>query len=472
MRHLWLVVCVACGDNRAWVAAPDVPHDSGGDSSTASDASVSPADAPAVDPIITLPESRSGTRLKLIWTVFDGARSFIGYHDAQRDELCTEQRWADGQRYCTPTADGRYEMFSDPGCTDARVHGGIDHNRYFVLHPAPAYLPSKMYEYGAPDLVTQRAYHKRDGQCIGPFASGPLVHIGAEVPVTQLVRLAVSDPEGAGRVKVRYLRSEDGLQHPFVLHDSVLATDCYANELGNECTPANTANARVFSDPACTKRAARRDDVGSGVPTFLSTFSSDCVDRTASFFRRGNSLTGFAYELVAGVCVPSASPTELLELGDPVDVARAQHVHIPSSGRFQATAAAFDGVTWPFPRRHFDSALGEVCWAERAEDGRVRCLPNAGTYAAAFFTDSRCEQPPIEVVQAYRPSGCPLVSPSFALAIRDRRIVRVGARLDVPVYNDFAGCRADPFDALFENYLVGESVPVETFGLGTGVVEP
>src|SRR5262245_10400360 len=66
---------------------------------------------------------QSGTRIKLrVGTTPDGAKTFLGWHDAQRSEHCNFYAAADGTRRCLPVFDQPSaaldaSVFSDAQCT-------------------------------------------------------------------------------------------------------------------------------------------------------------------------------------------------------------------------------------------------------------------------------------------------------------------------------------------------------------------
>lgn len=207
---------------------------------------------------------RSGTRLKLKYFGFEGARQIVEIYDSARQDRCAFVRWSDGNFYCAPYGEGREVVFSDDNCTTKIGLGSTapcSSYRSFVESTSDCNGVSYTHVYPAAGVLPLDQYFVLDtGICRKVSGSGrPLYALGPEVVAADLVRGTIA-PEGSGRIQARFVTATDGLRVSMApAFDSLLGVDCYLRQSG-QCIPISTGSTSDFKDPTCTTRAALIDN--------------------------------------------------------------------------------------------------------------------------------------------------------------------------------------------------------------------
>jgi len=369
-------------------------------------------------------DQHSGSRLKLYWYDYDGAREVASragfyqdgsgranrFYDLERAEDCTTIEWLDGTIRCTPGI-GPTEPFdvltyattvyADAGCAqligrgapqaDYFLHGEWKANRFYpslVIHRGRA-IPGPAGGY----------YERRDGECVGPVENDePTYELASSISGSELVE--VERRELAATTRIGHLAdlSDDGMLLRDAFHDHELDTDCYlltVHGLSTVCAPdAAACIDDLFLDADCTRPgASSAEDV-----RFAYSETSNCV----SYFRRGDLVTTPVYHQVAGACVETTPPAgeTVFEIGPPVTLAEVDLVPAPSLNRLTDLHA--QGSSDDPAVALFDTDATTICGYDdffHRPDGR--CLP-APWGADDAYGDPNCVQP-IQISQV--PAG-------------------------------------------------------------------
>lgn len=153
----------------------------------------------------------SGQRIKAratttVTTTADGAmrtvRSFVGWFDSMRNELCSPMLASDGKTRCIPTTVALVDTnanFADAACTipvAVAIAGcGTPAPRYVAVHPAvtcPQTVGARIFAAGLP--VTSY-YSKSGANCFGPSSIPSFTFYptsGAEIPASSFVEMDIT----------------------------------------------------------------------------------------------------------------------------------------------------------------------------------------------------------------------------------------------------------------------------------------
>ena len=252
--------------------------------------------------------AHSGSRLKIVdWVFDDGTRQWKGFHDAKLEQDCQALVWDDGTYYCTP---GTLVQYADPGCTQPIIVGtsALGYERPFT--PC-GNTTTHVFEVGN-QLTLPRYYYAQDamGRCLSqtPDQTQTLFSVGAEVPRSELVELAVTAPSGTGRVQTRYLTSSDGMQFPWLLHDQQLGLDCTATGFDGQqsvsCSPA-AAEAKYSRDSACSVPVAAVD-LGCPSPSVAMQPSTSACPTEQYFSVDPTPVISPLFEMTGSTCSTAA----------------------------------------------------------------------------------------------------------------------------------------------------------------------
>lgn len=448
MRALLLVLLAACG------RVGFEPLDGGG-----------PGDDGSVLPT-------SGSRLKLKWFDFAGARQIAGIRDTQLGKDCVPLPTVDGTR-CVPIRSLGIVGYADAGCTQPI---GLQPDNS-CPSPNPEYfleVASDPCTIGISRVLARGAtlgpgdvYAKGEGSsCIGPATVQTRVSLGAELPFADMASLSITAPVGSDRLRVSYLESSDGFRMPFGLYDAMLDTNCMPLVSGGRtvCAPEDTMRA-LYSDAACQVPIGITDD-RCPPSRFIEREVGQCFREELAWFERGPSLASVPtkYSYAGDTCVmTTTSDADAYALGVELTVIELDRTPAAMGGRVRAYAGGgasrfFDGL--------YDSTLGIECLPEETATGAI-CVPTS-TRSEAYFSDAACNEP-IDLVDV--DPDCTSPVPRFA-STEDEcgntiSVQEVGAMFGGTVYTETSGCTV--IGTTDVRYEVGSSVSLPT---GTITIDP
>lgn len=112
---------------------------------------------------------RSGNRIKARFLVTpDGARSFVGWRDTERDEDCDFKLASDGKQRCLPSGATATGVFTDAACTVPLAWGGSCTSIPYVITTAGGWPCSSSKVFKAVPWSGATAYSgSAGGACIG-----------------------------------------------------------------------------------------------------------------------------------------------------------------------------------------------------------------------------------------------------------------------------------------------------------------
>ena len=435
-------------------------------------------------------EERSGTRLKRRGHEVDGTKLLASIFDVMRGELCRPVPWRDGQTYCAPAQQTGSVVYADAACTQTiGLASATDCDgpaRYFVEHEVDTCSSVASHLYVAGDVLAATTYYIRsETSCIPSSVFAPyevLRRLGPEVPVSDLVPLAISEPVGEHRLRQRFYESADGLRFAATLHDAVLDESCSLfGQSSLSCLPHNTLDASMFGEASCTRHVAVKYSTCTAPRFAIHPQQAFCAFPSYELFRVGEEVAApMMYRSTsASTCVSTdIGDRPVFELGEPVEMSTATPVYTGTSPRVQATyAASSEGDAFPL-RTFFDHGKQTTCVVDRAEDNTLRCLPHAAS-VLHYFRDAACTNA-IEVLRVYRgPQGCAAVTkPAFARDVlgnldpctAQQRIRAVGEPYAGPLFQSSDSC--DPVSLTNATFFeVGATVPPAEFALAQVITE-
>lgn len=468
-------------------SAPASPADGGAD--TGGGSGVDPNDG-----------ARSGSRLKLTWYVFsDGTRQWDSFYDAERKEQCSiSATWADGNAYCVPQATGYLvyadaactqklaQVYSDPNCAAASDGYVIDYN-----NDGCTYTPAHLYLRGA--KVSTTTYYLPDGAggCAGPYSDTFYAYyqVGAEVPTSQLVKLTLSGPSGAGRIGQRYFQSSDGMQFPWTLHDALLGADCSGYAVSDDatsaaCTP-DASYTYDFHDGSCTQPEVELGPA-CATPHYAALFpQTACPSDTPTFYPVGAQLPNTPlYTQSGGTCssttavdgdryFATGTALELAQLSrapDAVAGRRLQLVHYTTADGLRSRDFTL-----------YDTQKATTCYPTTLPDGTMRCIA-FGPAIDTYYRDAACTDP-VQLAEIYTgPAGCAAptipkygqvyISPAPGTCTYGEELHAISTPYAGTVYSNASGTCAvyTPYEG--EMYSVGPAVPLTDFVTATISIDP
>lgn len=420
---------------------------------------------------------RSGTRLKLAYYEFNGARQVIGIQDSERQESCSFFKWTDGNFYCTPSTH-TVIGFSEDKCTNKVGVGSIDPcdtTKYFAEKTVPCSgLPTYSHVYPAGAQVSGDQYYSNEtGECEPqPTYGRPLYELGPEIDVTELVRGTIGPPEGSGRVKVRFATSADGLRRAMTpAFDSQLGVDCSLTTDG-QCLPSATGATVYYKDAACTTSAAL---IENGCPAKLVADEDTCAFRSLG----AQIPSAISYSISISGCVMTPLPPNhsLFDIGTPVTLPALVRGPVEIGGRIQRIRFAELDIGEDI--RMYDTETQAECFPATAPDGVVTCLPTGASVHTDYYTDKSCTAPIDIVAVAASPRRCESRSvPKFAIestrdegscsTMSESRPVGPEYRAQL-YYKTNGGCA--PSSPLNKYYEVGPAIPQSELATGAFVID-
>ena len=203
MRNLpWIAIALVMGCGNPGAGDDGAGDDDGG----------GPSDGrPAIDaegggdggPTTDLDVNKSGTRIKMrVGTTPDGARTFLGWRDVQRNDDCYFQYAADGMQRCLPSnAASISSFFRDAGCT---LPLGLVASAACPTPPVPKYAtrfdtvcsaPGRygLHVYNVTGAHTGTIFTGSPSSCTATTVQGYLFYVvGAEVPAADFAGVTES----------------------------------------------------------------------------------------------------------------------------------------------------------------------------------------------------------------------------------------------------------------------------------------
>lgn len=345
-------------------------------------------------------ETRSGSRLKLAWYVYEAGpreRETSWYYDAALRERCSPTLWSDGNHYCTP-AHGSAVYVSD-ACTRAlgRAVAGEPPAELFAtqfrLASQPTPVPSRLFRRGNPAQAPLSIWEKTSTGCIGPMEPGDdfeYFELGAEL-AGDLVRIRRGEPEGIGELAVIYETSDDGLRVPAAYYHRGVASECTTPDRPNAetvaCEPVAAMRASYFHEATCT-------DVVLGTPSlvppplaYVDTAATGC----RTFYLVGDEVSAPPlYERNDLGCHTIAAPAGqrffAMESAQPQPVFTRLADMTPH--RLRTMTRESGDVRLRDPSL-YDAELGTEC----RHDDELRCAPKTTVMVQSFFADAQCQAP-------------------------------------------------------------------------------
>ncbi|MGH7440944.1 MAG: hypothetical protein ACRENE_35165 [Polyangiaceae bacterium] len=404
-------------------ATASTPSDGGIDGSN--DAPIADAtggdtgvDATADGPSGPLPDYASGSRLRaMVYRTADGTKLWHGWYDATLDTPCTFTEGAaeDGATRCLPVGVGAY--YIDSACTTpvTVVQSGCSVPTHVSEAVATTPCRSAAYTVG-PAVDAGAGLFYAMGSTCAPTSVPGTVHSLTHLAATALVGATrVVDPRTTS-LGAAYWKADDGALQSLGAVDLARSAACapLSGAYASACAPSDLVYVAIplFSDMACTLRAARKFDLGclgAGAQTVEVQTYDSCGNEAIALDSLGAALTA-SYTLPSGgSCTEAGAPVHFTDyaLGAAIPASSLPVVKTVDLGTGRITTryvSAGTGEkisvsTW------VDSQLGAACAVLNTSAG-LRCLP--GDYHQEAYSDMSCSLP---VVWANQPAGCSAPSP-------------------------------------------------------------
>ncbi len=350
------------------------------------------------------PLTHSGARLHLVaYELADGSRTIDPHvlYDSDRNEDCTVELFASGERHCMPATAGGTTFFDEDSCNRviAAAPAGAEPPRYFLRRflLSGVELPSRLYEAGPPVATPRFVWRQYDQYCLGPYvpeATLAFYSVGPVIEASELARVRAVETLDAGRLSLAIDESDDGLRRPGAYHDDELDLPCSllptANDIGR-CVPTGVRQTTYFADAGCSAPLV------VATPTLHHAQRTGCWDVVTS---SGPPHTGVIYEQLGEDCVIVPAPSgPLYGAATSLHVAELARDRV-TGGRLEETylggfrAPVLDGLA-------YDSTLDGDCAITSYGDD-LACVPAESLPVRMFFSDAGCITP-IEV--AFVPTG-------------------------------------------------------------------
>jgi hypothetical protein len=277
-------------------------------------------DAPPDAPVENNDGLKSGTRLKIRWNVFDGAKTFAGLYDSTRQELCSPRKFADAKTYCVPTAS--VVAYRDAACT-------MPIGRQFRSCPSTPItyftetdpmtcdsLPKRIFPRGA-QLALPSFYVMSGSACslVQDSTGYDLYALGPEIPLTEFATAEATPSTDPGRIQQRFFETADGARVFSTLYDNDLGVDCFfsldVNRGSAKCVPSSVSLGSLFGDAGCTQQ---RVDFRKGctVPKYATRYSRFCsfTGAVPDIYRTGNLVANTLFSGSPASCTAFTAATD------------------------------------------------------------------------------------------------------------------------------------------------------------------
>lgn len=476
----WLVVCGLLG----MFASAGCRQILGFDDPVAADAEPGPTDDDGW---------RSGTRLRLMWNDYAGAREYTGLYDTALDAACTPMSWTDGKRYCLPSVAGSI-VFSEATCT--QVMGLWLAGSGTCPRPPPPYfqkialttcgtdVPRSMLRRAGALLDPQPTsyyYVDADGNCASgnALASYDFYALGDDLTPADLVELTEEDV-AMGRLVRRDHVGADGARMPASIYDSTLETTCTVDAT-NRCAPVVTTTG-AYLDGACSQALAAGPSACPAPRYGARARRPNCPDPGLDYFTVGTktsntTLYHYGYGTSASTCMSFDASADYdyfaldqqvspVTLARTVDDAPGDQVHVVhvTDGMARLRGGMQD-VTNNLPCAGSTSTM--------------RCTPSLPS-VSTYYTDAACTviKKVALVYSGNDTCGQPQLPP-FVLEATTQTgqctstyaMYRLGARFTGTLYaKSVDACTAASFTGS-QRYEVGVAVPLETLAPFTPMID-
>lgn len=437
---------------------------------------------------------KSGTRLKIRWNVFDGAKSFSSLYDSVRQETCFPRKFSDGKTYCAPTPSTNV-VYEDAACTvpigRQLLSCPVTPINYFMeTDPVTCdNLPVKVYPKAA-QISAANYYVLSASGCTSSVNTGyALFRLGPAIPLNEFV--AIEAPTTAeGKVQQRYYESSDGARVFAGLFDNELGSECSlvlnADRSAAKCVPSSVGLGSTFGDAACTQPRVQYRR-GCVVPKYSTRFTRSCpyVSSFPDIYLTGPQAGGALY-VSAGQCTATTPAPDLsyysvgTALVEPGSLTRAPSTE--GTGRYRPIRYA-SGASTIRDTPLYDTQRQIECTPTTLQDGTVRCLPSGNPYSTGnYFSDAGCTMPiAVALIPKAESAGCTLPPvPAYVTRVTvtqtpctvTREARPVGAVYTGTLYNGTpANCTATSI-VDHNAHVLGAAAPMDDFPAATIVTDP
>lgn len=369
------------------------------------------------------PDVVSGSRLRAIWDVADGARRLAAWHDTQLDLDCGFGFYQHGREHrCLPDVAQAFGSYADPACTEPAASVFTDAPpRYAVIVPDDTCTAeTRIFELG--DQVVPVYTRDGAGGCVVDPTSSPTYRLGAEVPPTTFVG-ATEQPDG----NQLWLAADDGARIPWAGWDGTRAVaPTHMSDGLFRWAPWIVAYAglfNTFADAQCTQPAADYlTYIGYCPIDAVLAFTDDICGGTSATFSAVGDPIAAPYHATDTACVQSPVPfadVATLAIGAPIpdddwpvvdetvigDGAIGVHYAVLAGMAIGQTGVNIQfGGHGPPARDYFvDQHTGEPCYPATTTDGVTRCVPYYSG-SSGYHLDAACTEP-VQLVSP-QPLGC------------------------------------------------------------------
>jgi hypothetical protein len=387
-------------------AAGDGPSDAG-------------ADAPAEGAAGPLPDYASGTRLRAkVYKTPDGTKLWHGWFDSTLGTACTFSQGIaeDGATRCMPPAAAGY--YSDAACTNpiTVISGaGCSAPAYVSLAAKGTPCSLSAYSVGAAVDAGTTVYNLQGTSCVAAVVAGTVYAVTHVAASSLVAATPATDPKSVA-LSAAYLRADDGALEPRGAADRGRDAGCapLTGGYATACAPSDLiyAPAALFSDMACTVRAARTLDHAcsySTSPTVEVQTADSCGNVSIALSAIGVPLATSYVVPYGGSCTVGTTPTGFTDhtLGAAIPASSLPTVGTVDVGSGRIATRYLQAPTGEkiAPATWVDTQLGATCQVLLTANG-LRCVP--GQYRSGGYSDSNCMN---AVVYFNQPSGCPVPTP-------------------------------------------------------------
>lgn len=435
--------------------------------------------------------TKSGSRLKLQWYQYtDGTEQLAGVFDAQRNEPCSFQTWADGNTYCVPTNLGTI-LYSDAACTqpvgeDPTSPQSCTGPGYFAASGPCGAAAGHIYQRGTTAQVSE--YYELDATagCSGPVVPDyerTFAGVGAEVAIGDFVEATITPPAGAGRIVVRSYETADGLALQSSLHDALLGLDCTPAVYQDQvvCQPIDLVTSTYATDATCTQPIVAEPN-GCTPPSYAAAWPGTCEHLAPDYYTLGGIASPLStYQASSGGCgMIATTGLDLYAIGAALLVATLDRAPDPliAGHRMQLIHSTTTGASY-LDALVYDSVLGVECTPSLASDGSLRCLPE-GLAVGTGYAQAGCTSGLFDYTLDEPTFGCgapaPPVYNSLALAGTTCSIdseVHMGTTVyPQTIYFGSPAICIGMTGPAGTTFSVGAAVPPTTFAAATLITDP
>lgn len=464
----------SCSSSPAASPAPTAGSDGGPDASTE-----------------TLPDYRSGTRLRArLLTAEGGSVIFAGWHDKDLDVDCTFGPAEDSKTRCLPDLAYASTEYADAACTMKIVANtaGCAAPKFASSGSSTCSAGPALFRVGAKVSLAIAYAKQADGSCGAgsPTATEDVYAVGDAVAASAFVSATSVQQARGARLAMIYLQADDGAVQALEPYDLARKAACQVTTKGTRCIPTGLSfQEDVFSDGMCLTPAALRPAAGYGCDlppnvVLRPNPAAMCFTTDALYAEVGAKLAGPIYRK-QGTCGPItvADGDSFYEIGTPIPMESFAGVGNKEDGaaRVKARSAITETGEHLFARVLFDSERNEECRPAPTADGMSRCIfAGDASSNADSFSDMGCANP----VAATYPQGC--APPPFielatagaaACASPTVRVFKVGAKITpTMLYKQTStGCLVVSPAAATDYYDAATEVPASAFAPVQTIVE-